>query len=369
MRFPGRASEKLRGEMDSWWERKCLTTGYLPVLGRGGMGMVYSAEDLRLGRLVALKFLPPEVGNDPGALKRFEREAQLTSALNHPNICTIHEIGEHQGQPFIAMELLEGETLRRRLDTSESKRLSLPELLDLSSQVCDALQAAHEKGIIHRDIKPGQYLSDDARHGQSIGLGIAKLVAHETGSPDGTTEPVGGSEGSLRNGKPSTLSGDNTSLTATGAFVGTAAYMSPEQVRKENLDNRSDLFSFGATLYEAATGCRAFGGLTDESIREAILHGSPSSAHVLNPEIPVRLDDIISRTLEKDRERRFQSAEAIGQEIEAIRARIRPPKTARWAWVGGAAAAILLIAWRSGLRWAGTAARSFHREIRSFFRS
>ncbi len=190
----------------------------LAVLGGGGMGMVYRAEDLKLGRQVALKFLPSEVGNDTGALKRFEREAQLTSALNHPNICTVHEIGEHQGQPFIAMELLEGETLRRRLDTSESKRLSLPDLLDLASQVCCALQAAHEKGIIHRDIKPGNIFLTTRGTVKVLDFGIAKLVAHETSTPDGATEPVVGSEGSLRNGKPSTLNGDNTSLTATGAF-------------------------------------------------------------------------------------------------------------------------------------------------------
>src|SRR6202046_2248712 len=227
----------------------------LDVIGGGGMGMVFKAEDLKLGRLVALKFLPEEFAGDAVALKRFEREAQTASALNHPNICTIYEIEEHEGQPFIAMELLQGDNLRDRLSASKQQLLPLPELLEISGQICDGLQAAHEKGIIHRDIKPANIFLCQSGTVKILDFGLAKLA---------------GSDGGLERAAAASTTGRKTSsteslkkaLTGTGTTTGTAGYMSPEQVRHEELDTRSDLFSFGLVVYEMACGKRAFTGQT-----------------------------------------------------------------------------------------------------------
>src|SRR5580658_4165174 len=227
----------------------------LDVIGGGGMGMVFKAVDLRLGRLVALKFLPEEFAGDEVALKRFEREAQTASALNHPNICTIYEIAEHEGQPFIAMELLQGDNLRDHLSASEQKALPLPELLGISAQICDGLQAAHDKGIVHRDIKPANIFLCKSGTVKILDFGLAKLAGGEVGLEKAVaasaTVPRTSSTESLKN-----------ALTRTGTTAGTAGYMSPEQVRHEELDIRSDLFSFGLVLYEMACGQRAFSGQT-----------------------------------------------------------------------------------------------------------
>src|SRR6266446_5369014 len=225
------------------------------VIGGGGMGMVFKAEDLKLGRSVALKFLPEELSGDAVALKRFEREAQTASALNHPNICTIYEIEEHEEQPFIAMELLQGDNLRDHLSASKQKPLPLRELLEISAQICDGLQAAHDKGVIHRDIKPANIFLCKSGTVKILDFGLAKLagsdVALESAEAASTTVPKTSSTESLKN-----------ALTRTGTTAGTAGYMSPEQVRHEELDTRSDLFSFGLVLYEMACGQRAFTGQT-----------------------------------------------------------------------------------------------------------
>ncbi len=339
----GAASRKLHEEVSKgnghYAGTKVSHYRVLEVLGGGGMGVVYRGEDLKLGRPVALKFLPPEVGDNPGALKRFEQEARLASALNHPNICTIYEIDEHRGQPFIAMELLEGETLRHRLNASESIPLSLTELMSLADQVCRGLQAAHEKGIIHRDIKPGNIFLTTSGTAKILDFGVAKLTAREEGMAEGSPSlPEYSQDGALRD--KSEVYG---SLTTTGSALGTAGYMSPEQVRKENLDSRSDLFSFGATLYEAATGRRAFTGPTEDAVREAILHSSPVPVRDLNPEMPRRFDGIISKALEKDRDVRYQSATEIREDVESLRSKVGPKRIGRGLWFAGAAAILMVI--------------------------
>ena len=293
----------------------------LDVIGGGGMGMVFKAEDLKLGRLVALKFLPEEFAGDAVALKRFEREAQTASALNHPNICTIYEIEEHEGQPFIAMELLQGDTLRDRLSASKQKPLPLPELLGISAQICDGLQAAHDKGIVHRDIKPANIFLCESGTVKILDFGLAKLagsdVALERTEAASTTVPKTSSSESLKN-----------ALTRTGTTAGTAGYMSPEQVRHEELDTRSDLFSFGLVLYEMACGERAFTGQTLVDVHEAILHQPPAPARARNPVLPRSLDLVLAEALEKDRNRRYQSATALKDDLARIARETRPAR--RW---------------------------------------
>ncbi len=269
------------------------------------MGVVYEAEDLKLRRHVALKFLPAEFENDAAARERFQREAFAASALNHPNICTIHEIDEADGRPFIAMELLEGQTLRQRIGCiglSGRKNLDPETILDLSIQILSALEAAHRKGIVHRDIKPANLFVTEHGQAKVLDFGLAK----QNGDRAPVADPAG-----------ATLKADD--LTASGATVGTVAYMSPEQVAGKPLDARTDLFSFGAVVYEMATGRQAFGGDTSGVTFNAILEKNPPLASRLNPSIPLRLDEIIAKALEKDRDVRYQHASDFSADLKRLR--------------------------------------------------
>jgi serine/threonine protein kinase/DNA-binding winged helix-turn-helix (wHTH) protein len=308
----------------------------LEVIGGGGMGMVYKAEDLKLGRQVAVKFLPEELASDPVALQRFEREAQTASALNHPNICTIHQIAEYEGQPFIVMELLEGSTLLHQLSLSESKAIPLVPLLEIALQICDGLQAAHDKGIIHRDIKPANIFLTKQGPVKILDFGLAKLASteevEEMGPPErADTSTSAGSKEPSRETGTETPKGLHTNLTHTGIAIGTTGYMSPEQVRKEKLDARTDLFSFGLVLYEMAAGQRAFTGETAAIVHDAILNQTPAPAHDLNSAVPRGLDTVITKALEKDHSRRYQSAAEMREDIERIRREARPAhNTRKW---------------------------------------
>src|SRR6266851_1629570 len=279
--------------------RKVSHYRVLEVIGGGGMGMVYKAEDLKLGRRVALKFLPEELANDPVALQRFEREAQTASALNHPNICTIHEIAEYEGQPFIVMELLEGSTLLHHLSLSESKAMLLVPLLDIAIQICDGLQAAHDKGIIHRDIKPANIFLTKQGPVKILDFGLAKLASteevEEIGPQEGADITSPGSKQPSRETGTETSGAIHTNLTRTGIAIGTTGYMSPEQVRKEKLDARTDLFSFGLVLYEMAAGRRAFTGETVAVVHDAILTQTPVPPRDLNSAVPRGLDIVVTK--------------------------------------------------------------------------
>ncbi len=302
----------------------------LEVIGAGGMGLVYKAQDLRLGRTVALKGLPDEMANDQLALQRFEREAQTASALNHPNICTIYGIEDFEGQPFIAMELLEGESLAHRILTSKPNAISLAELLEIAIQICHGLEAAHEKGIIHRDIKPANIYLTKRGPVKILDFGIAKLVG---GDDETANDPAGPKETPALN------------LTRTGATAGTAGHMSPEQVRKEKLDARTDLFSFGLILYEMAAGQRAFTGPTIASVHDAILNEMTRPTHELNAAVPRRLDSVIDKALQKDRERRYQSAVEMRRDLERVRRESQPVRRiARWALASAALLVVLVTA-------------------------
>jgi eukaryotic-like serine/threonine-protein kinase len=335
---PGSATGKATAEVplksSSLIGKKVSHYRVLDVIGGGGMGMVFKAEDLKLGRLVALKFLPEEFAGDAVALKRFEREAQTASALNHPNICTIYEIEEHEGQPFIAMELLQGDTLRDRLSDSKQQPLPLPELLGISAQICDGLQAAHDKGIVHRDIKPANIFLCKSGTVKILDFGLAKLAGSELGLEKAevasTTEPKTPSSESLKN-----------ALTRTGTTAGTAGYMSPEQVRHEELDTRSDLFSFGLVVYEMACGQRAFTGQTLLDVHEAILHQPSAPARARNPVLPRSLDLVLVKALEKERDRRYQSATALKDDLARIARETLPAR--RWKRRALAAGALLAV--------------------------
>ena len=326
----------------------------LDGLAGGGMGLVYRAEDIRLGRRVALKFLPEESAKDSAALGRFQREARAASALEHPNICPIYEFGEHEGQPFLVMQLLEGQSLRELISAAipGEPPLSPSKLLDLAIQITAGLDAAHSQGIIHRDIKPANLFVTSQGQAKILDFGLAKLTS-VVRTPGDSSIPLRHEDGEVAQGattKAMLPAASDLSISLTGVAMGTAGYMSPEQVRGEKLDARTDLFSFGLVLYEMATGQRAFKGDTGPVLQNAILNQIPTPVRELNPEIPAKLERVIKKALEKDRATRYQTAEELRGDLGEVKQDMQPARGVAWKALAGGISVLsvaMLIFWFS----------------------